>query len=1020
MLKEANVKDLFELCTPRKDVLKGGVKESDFAADLAQVLNGEAPREYQDPALFFANTHPTRGLRALLKNVCLRLTTRGGEAASVFRLDTQYGGGKTHALIALSHTAGGMKKVANVEEFLDPELVPTGKVRLAAFDGENADPVNGRSMGHGLRAYTPWGELAYALAGVEGYEAVRASDQERRAPGAGNIRALFGGEPTLILLDELSVYLRKVKGRSESEQLTPFLTALFKAVESSPGAALVFTLAIGKGGLGLDAYSAENEFVARQMDEAESVAARKATVLDPTSEQETAQVLRRRLFSSIDDAGAAEVVAAYRGLWSAHTGDLPAERPDEDREAELRAGYPLHPALMSTLTDKLSTLANFQRVRGMLRLMARAVGHLWKEKPRGTHAIHLHHLDPGHDQVRNEVVTRLELASFDPAMRNDVSAPPKSGHSLAQQLDAKHYAGLAPYASFVARTILWHTFAFNEELKGATPEELRYAVLAPDLEVGFINDARQKFVKDSAYLDDRPRAALRFLTEANLNQIIRRAEARVDPGEARAQLQDRIRTTFGSGGLNLVPFAAGPYDVPDEVGDGRPHLVLISHDAVTVSGEALQVPDLVAQIFGHEGSQGAFRKHQNNLVFLLADGAQRDEIKARVVRRLALEALKLPERLGELAEHQQLKVEELYERSEQELAVAIQQCYRHLFYPSRNRVEGAGVDLGHTAFDVPSASEKPGAGQKQVLRALKDMRKLHFAEDAPLAPAFVRDQTPLKKGQISTAALRAEFRKDPRLPILLGDDNFVAMVRKGIEEGVYVYRSGDLLAGQGDPWCDIKIDQQSLVFTAAYAKEKSIWPRPAPKPEPPAPGPSSGAPGGGGRAGEPPVTYDPGGKPAPAPLPPGVQVFKAEDLLRAALTQIWEQSQAEGCARIRSLSLRVFEADDAFRLLGAVGSIPGADKQLTMSGAYETAAGSTFEVSFEGIPKDAEPLKEFLVPQFRAARAGGNETELTTEYKVQFEEGLDLAGDAAAKLTDKLDRFAKGAVFVEAEAEGEK
>ena len=303
-----------------------------------------------------------------------------------------------------------------------------------------------------------------------------------------------------------------------------------------------------------------------------------------------------------------------------------------------------------------------------------------------------------------------------------------------------------------------------------------------------------------------------------------------------------------------------------------------------------------------------------------------------------------------------------------------------------------------------------------MLRALKDMRKLHFAEDAPLAPAFVRDQTPLKKGQISTAALRAEFRKDPRLPILLGDDNFVAMVRKGIAEGVYVYRSGDLLAGEGDPWCDIKIDQQSLVFTAAYAKEKGIWPRlkPVPVTVP------------GGRAGEGPEVYQPGGKPptgqppAPRPLPPGVQVFKAEDLLRAALTQIWEQSQSEGCARIRSLSLRVFEAEDAFRLLGAVGSIPGAEKQLTMSGAYETAAGSTFEVSFEGIPKDAEPLKEFLVPQFRAARAGGNETELTTEYKVQFEEGLDLAGDAAAKLTDKLDRFAKGAVFVEAEAEGEK
>jgi hypothetical protein len=109
---------------------------------------------------------------------------------------------------------------------------------------------------------------------------VRQSDIERVAPGAATIRTLFGGDPTLILLDELAIYLRKVRGRPESNQLTPSLTSLFTAVESSPGAALVFTLAIGKGGRATDAYAAENEFVATQLEEAERVAARKATLLD--------------------------------------------------------------------------------------------------------------------------------------------------------------------------------------------------------------------------------------------------------------------------------------------------------------------------------------------------------------------------------------------------------------------------------------------------------------------------------------------------------------------------------------------------------------------------------------------------------------------------------------------------------------------------------------------------------------------------------------------------------------------
>ncbi len=1009
------MKTIFDLCTPRTDVLgTGAIKESDFAADLAQVLNGKAPLEYRDPATFFANTHPTGGLRNLLKNVCLRLSGTGGEASAIFRLDTQYGGGKTHSLIALSHAARGMRGVANVAEFVDPALVPSGEVRVAAFDGENADPINGRALGQGLKAFTPWGEIAFALAGVEGYERVRASDTERVAPGADTIRELFGERPTLILLDELSIYLRKVRGRRDAEQLTPFLTALFKAVESSAGAALVFTLAIGKGGQATDAYSDENQFIARKLEEAESVAARKATLLDPTAEHEVAQVLRRRLFQHVDDAGASEVIEAYRSLWRAHAADLPEPRINEDRAAELRSGYPFHPALMATLTDKLSTLSNFQRVRGMLRLLTQTVAQLWRQQPASTYALHLHHIDPAHPPTRNEIVTRLGMGAFDPAIRNDVAAMDGGSLSLAQQLDARHYSGLPPFASFVARTVLWHSFAFNEHLKGLTAEELRYSIAGPGNDIGFINDARQKFVASSAYLDDRPGAPLRFLTEANLTMMVRRQEQQVDPGDARSELQELIKRIFGGRTLNLVPFASGPYDVDDAVGDGRPYLVLLSYDAATVRAESLRVPELVDRIFKSHGSQGAFRQLQNNLVFLVADDAQRDEMKARMVRRLALEAMQARERLAELAPHQQDKVQEWYRRSEQEVAVAVQQCYRHLFFPSRNnRVEGAGIDLGHTSFEVQSASETPGDGQKQVLRALSDSNKLLRAEDHPLAPAYVRDQTPLKRGQISTADLRGEFRKDPRLPIMLGDENFVKMIRKGVEESVLVYKSGDVLMGPGDPWAEVKIDAQSVVLTMSHAKEQGLWPRKPVISEPP-PKPYSEVGPGGAVTG--PAHVASGGAtsaPFPPSPPPGAKTFTAEAPLREALTQIFEKARAAKVDKLAVLSLRVFEVTDAFRLLSAIGAVPSAEKTVRMTAEYETTDGSTMQMEFEGQPGDAAPLKEYLEPQFRAAK----EKNLQTLYRVEFKDGLDVTNDAGEKLTERLTRFATGAAFVEAYAE---
>ena len=77
--------------------------------------------------------------------------------------------------------------------------------------------------------------------------------------------------------------------------------------------------------------------------------------------------------------------------------------------------------------------------------------------------------------------------------------------------------------------------------------------------------------------------------------------------------------------------------------------------------------------------------------------------------RLALRRLKEPDRFVDLANHQQEKIRDLEARSEQELAIAIQQCYRHVFYPSRDRIGTRGAELAHTAIDIPSASNQPGS-----------------------------------------------------------------------------------------------------------------------------------------------------------------------------------------------------------------------------------------------------------------------------------------------------------------------
>jgi len=1011
---------IFDLCVPRDDVLKGSISEADFAADLAMVVRGskEAPEEYRVASKFFANTYPTRGLKALLANVCARLSGAGGEVASIFRLDTTYGGGKTHGLIALTHAARGMKGVKKVDEFIDPAIVPKGNVRIAAFDGENADPANGRHMGEEIYAKTPWGEIAYALAGKKGYERVRQSDELVSAPGADTLRELFGGEPTLILLDELSIYLRKVHNLPNArDQLTAFLTSLFKAIESTPNAALVYTLAIGKDGRATDAYTDENQFISDRMAEAESVSARKATLLNPTEDDETVQVLRRRLFVSIDHAKAAAVIDAYRSQWQANKDALPPYANHPETLEQFRDCYPLHPEVLATLTGKTATLQNFQRVRGMLRLLARTVSTIWATKPADATAIHLHHIDLGSEPIRQEIITRLGQSAYTPALNNDISGT-GGKRSLAQELDVQHYQGLAPYTAYVARTVFIHSLAYNDPLKGLSPEHLRFSLSCPALDIAFIEDARKRFLSESAYLDDRTGVPMRFLVEANLTHLIRQQEQHVDAGEARAQLNDLIKEIFKGQVFESICFPGGAFDVPDEVGDGRPRLVVLSYDGVSVGATIEAIPDLIAKIAQRKGSDSSgYRALRNQLVFVVADEARKEEMRHKIARRLALFDLKKPERLSELAEHQQAKVRELEQKSQTEVAIAIQQCYRHVFYPSRQKLGDGNVDLAHTAIDIQSTSDKPGAGQQQVIRALRELKKLRLAEDDPNSPTYIRDRTPLKKGEITTLALREEFRRDPGLPILVGDEVFVRGIRNGVIAGEYVYRRGDLLYGIGDPSVSIVIDEQSFIYTMIFAKDKGIWPRPVAKSDTTTQtegGDSTST--GESTTGRGQTKAGGTSTGATPPQRPPSGAFTAEGILKEALTKLWEQARSKKIEKIASLNIRLFDASDAFRLMGTISAVTGAKKTVAITGGYETREGATFEMEFHGPVADALPVKEFLDAQLRDAPT----KTMEAGFDIIFDSGLLMSGDAAEKLTERMTRFASGAAYVTATAEAAK
>ena len=136
--------------------------------------------------------------------------------------------------------------------------------------------------------------------------------------------------------------------------------------------------------------------------------------------------------------------------------------------------------------------------------------------------------------------------------------------------------------------------------------------------------------------------------------------------------------------------------------------------------------------------------------------------------------------------------------------------------------------------------------------------------------------------------------------------------------------------------------------------------------------------------------------------------FTAEGLLKEALLRLWELARAGKVESIGVLTIRMFETSDAFRLFRSVGAVSEADKRVTIRGGYETRDGGEFELDFRGPVSDAQPVREFLEPQLRAASDGSVEVG----FELTFSKGLSMKGEAAEKLSARLARFARGAAHV--------
>ena len=416
---------------------------------------------------------------------------------------------------------------------------------------------------------------------------------------------------------------------------------------------------------------------------------------------------------------------------------------------------------------------------------------------------------------------------------------------------------------------------------------------------------------------------------------------------------------------------------------------------------------MIGRIHARKGAEGsALRALRNNLAFVVADEGRKEEMRRKAVRRLALQALKKPERLVDLAEHQQAKIRELEARSEQELAIAIQQCYRHVFYPSRDDRVGAG-NAESRPFGDPTCIRRridPARANGRSFGRWRDLRKLRLVEDEPDSPAYVRDRTPLKKGQMTTLALRGEFRRDPALPILVGDDIFIRGVRRGIEQGDYVYRARRSVVRSGR---SARRDRHRRAVPGVHdglREECRHLPRKTNESADPEPG--DGKPDRPSETDEDGSAWDNGHEAGWRPSNRrDARLVYRRGYARGGAGPDLGTGPDEGRRGHRGVDRPHVRGGRCVPGFSAP-SAPYRERRRSSPsrGGYETREGGSFQLEFRGPVPDAQPVREFLEPQLRDAGS----RNLEAGFELTFEDGLSMRGDAAEKLTERLARFASG------------
>jgi hypothetical protein len=862
---------VLKACRPRKDLLSGSINLEIFAASLGQVADfyKEGKKEgeracslYTDADAFFSEgTHFTEDMKMILRDVFSRLS--GDTTASTLkRLETGFGGGKTHTLIACLHLAKKGKELASyVSGFIEKDLLPEpGAVDVVAIVGDDV-PIK-KTQGTELKPYPLWAEIARQLGGTDLSDVASYLDR-LDSPDKAFFERLFGGRKVLILIDELAHYATRwaFAYPQAKPMLSTFFMSLLEYASRHPSIAIVVTLA----GLddALSAQTAElsnifsntsSEFSSQALDSGQilalqqdatrdltSILARRESVVVPVKAGDLSAVLGKRLFEHIDREEAIRTVEAYRELYersaSLFSGSLQIESFLED----MRMTYPFHPSMLRLLNEKLSTVPTFQKTRGVLRILTLAVRALWRSG-NDVPMIHPGHLDFIDARTVDELLGRTNNTSMIPVLNADIGTADtpalQGGRSNAERADQENpHPDRIPYHVLTWRTVFLNSLAGQAEglaspVFGIGELDALLAVAQPGLTPAQVKQALEDIRTKAFYLREKD-GRYYAVSEPNVNLALSRIRESIAEEQILTELEAKARNLFGKSrqGFWVRTDVTAPQDLPDK------------QDRSLLGVLSIRLAEVDPAAFITTAGKGVPRLYQNSVFLFIPETArilhpseerrlipegeehrERAKLELYILARnvLATRILKdNPQNYG-IPVSQVKEID--FPKLDNDLERRVSLAYRFLAYPVKEgifalkEIRTAGGEGGDAQFEqirtvlkengeiIPS-----GPVTKEILH---ELQSLFFADG----------------DHLSLGRIREKFHVNRGWPVLEDPECLPLIVREGVKRGFWCLvgkfdeKTGEPGKFYGAETPEIPIDEElrdeDILVTVQGARER--------------------------------------------------------------------------------------------------------------------------------------------------------------------------------------------------------